>query len=63
MFIAQKNGFAPLIAALRAVTAPRVRAGLSDLAPGDSEMAPQRLEKMETGLENGAAAQEPVWDS
>jgi 2-octaprenyl-6-methoxyphenol hydroxylase len=26
-------------------------------------MAPQRLEKMESGLENGAAAQEPVWKS
>jgi hypothetical protein len=35
----------------------------SGLAVSDSEMAPQSLEKMESGLGNGAAAQEPIWDS
>jgi hypothetical protein len=46
-------------------TAPAapVLKGPSNLALADSEMAPQALEKMKSGLGNGAAAQKPVWDS
>jgi hypothetical protein len=36
--------------------------GASGLVFGDSEGAPQRLEKMESGLRNSAGAQDPVWD-
>jgi hypothetical protein len=42
-------------------TAPYVL-GASGLGFGDSELAPQRLEKMESGLRNGAGTQDPIWD-
>jgi hypothetical protein len=60
MSVAQKNGFVSstsLPARSRSAACPQ---GASNPALNGSEMAPQGLEKMESGLENGAGTQEPI---